>query len=120
MAACGKPEQNMEETVEQLRTMQEARFDVIVANLPYIADGEQLAPEVMRDPHTALFGGPQGWEIIERFLSQAREHLTENGFVALEIGHDQAAAVIRIMDGYNHVEVLKDMSGISRFPFAYH
>lgn len=117
-----KPEQNMEETVEQLRTMQEARFDVIVANLPYIADGEQLAPEVMRDPHTALFGGPQGWEIIERFLSQAREHLTENGFVALEIGHDQAAAVIRIMDGYgyNHVEVLKDMSGISRFPFAYH
>ena len=76
----------------------------------------------MRDPHTALFGGPPGWEIIERFLSQAREHLTENGFVALEIGHDQAAAVIRIMDGYgyNHVEVLKDMSGISRFPFAYH
>lgn len=94
-----EPEQHTEEAVEQPRTVQETRFDVIVANLPYIADGEELAPEVMRDPHTALFGGPQGWEIIERFLSQARDYLTENGFVALEIGHDQAAAVTRIMDG---------------------
>ena len=119
--SAAEPEQHTEEAVEQPRTVQETRFDVIVANLPYIADGEELAPEVMRDPHTALFGGPQGWEIIERFLSQARDYLTENGFVALEIGHDQAAAVTRIMDGcgYNHMEVLKDMSGISRFPFAY-
>ena len=100
----------------------EMRFDVIVANLPYIADGEELAPEVMKDPHTALFGGPEGWEIIERFLARARDYLNENGFVALEIGHDQAAAVTQIMDGYgyNYIEVLKDMSGVARFPFGYH
>lgn len=100
---------------------QKTRFDVIVANLPYIADGEKLAPEVMKDPHTALFGGPKGWEIIERFLGSARDYLDENGFVALEIGYDQASVVTQIMDGdgYNYIEVLKDMSGIARFPFGY-
>lgn len=101
--------------------VQDMRFDVIVANLPYIADGEKLDPEVMRDPHTALFGGPNGWEIIERFLARARDYLNENGFIALEIGYDQAATVTQIMDGYgyNYMEVLKDMSGIARFPFGY-
>ena len=96
-------------------------FDVIVANLPYIAEGEKLAPEVMKDPHTALFGGPKGWEIIERFLARARDYLNEDGFVALEIGYDQASVVTQIMDGYgyNYIEVLKDMSGVSRFPFGY-
>lgn len=106
---------------ENGQTETSQRFDVIVANLPYIADGEKLAPEVLNDPHTALFGGPKGWEIIERFLAQARNYLTENGFVALEIGYDQATIVTQILDGYgyNYIEVLKDMSGIARFPFGY-
>lgn len=106
---------------ENGQTETSQRFDVIVANLPYIADGEELAPEVLNDPHTALFGGPKGWEIIERFLAQARNYLTENGFVALEIGYDQATIVTQILDGYgyNYIEVLKDMSGIARFPFGY-
>ena len=75
----------------------------------------------MKDPHTALFGGPKGWEIIERFLSCARDYLNEDGFVALEIGYDQASVVTQIMDGYgyNYIEVLKDMSGVARFPFGY-
>lgn len=106
---------------ERNQVEQETRFDVIVANLPYIANGEELAPEVMKDPHTALFGGPKGWEIMERFLARARDYLNENGFVALEIGYDQAPTVTQIMDGYgyNYIEVLKDMSGIARFPFGY-
>lgn len=113
VAAPGKEENN---------PGQETRFDVIVANLPYITEGEELATEVMKDPHTALFGGPKGWEIIERFLARARDYLNDNGFVALEIGYDQAPAVTQIMDGYgyNYIEVLKDMSGIARFPFGYH
>ncbi len=99
----------------------ETRFDIIIANLPYIADDEPLSAEVLRDPHTALFGGPKGWEIIDRFLSKARDYLTEDGFVALEIGYDQAAVVTQMMDGYGYdfIEVQKDMSGIARFPFAH-
>ena len=105
---------------EKEETGRSKLFDVIVANLPYIAEGEKLAPEVMKDPHTALFGGPKGWEIIERFLARARDYLNEDGFVALEIGYDQASVVTQIMDGYgyNYIEVLKDMSGVSRFPFG--
>lgn len=98
-----------------------ARFDVIVANLPYIADDEELAPEVMKEPHTALFGGPLGWEIMERFLSKARDYLAEGGFVALEIGYGQAETLTQIMDGYgyNYIEVAKDLNGVARFPFGY-
>lgn len=117
--AASSPDSAPEE--EEKNAGRGTRFDVIVANLPYIADGEELAPEVLKDPHAALFGGPEGWEIIERFLARARDYLNEDGFVALEIGHDQAAAVMQIMGGYgyNYIEVLKDMSGVARFPFGY-
>lgn len=111
------------ETTENVsgETTPNQRFNVIVANLPYIADAEELDREVLKDPHTALFGGPLGWEIVERFLSSARDYLTKNGFVALEIGYDQAETVTQIMDGYgyNYIEVRKDLSGIPRFPFGY-
>lgn len=111
------------ETTENVsgETAPNQRFNVIAANLPYIADAEKLDREVLKDPHTALFGGPLGWEIVERFLSCARDYLTENGFVALEIGYDQAETVTQIMDGYgyNYIEVRKDLSGIPRFLFGY-
>ena len=56
----------------------------------------------------------------ERYF-EFMNYLNDNGFVALEIGYDQAPAVTQIMDGYgyNYIEVLKDMSGIARFPFGY-
>ncbi len=97
------------------------QFDVIMANLPYIKDDEKLDDDVLQDPHTALFGGPLGWEIIDRFLAQARNHLTEDGLIALEIGYDQSEIVSQMMYGYgyNYIEVLKDMCGIARFPIAY-
>ncbi|MEG0333795.1 MAG: peptide chain release factor N(5)-glutamine methyltransferase [Akkermansia sp.] len=97
-----------------------APFDLIVANLPYIPNDEQLAREVNFDPSTALYGGPLGWEIIERFLTDAPSFLSEEGFVALEIGYDQALTVTKLMTqlGYRDTRVLSDLNGIARFPFG--
>lgn len=96
------------------------RFDLIAANLPYIPNDESLEREVTFDPSSALYGGPRGWEIIERFLADAPRFLAPEGEVALEIGYDQAAIVADIMRklGYRDIEVLKDISGVSRFPFG--
>ena len=98
-------------------------FDVIVANLPYIADDEEknLSQEVRHDPALALYGGVRGDEVIERFLEQAPAYLSLGGFVALEIGWDQSGRVLEKMEklGYLNAVVYSDLAGIPRFPVAF-
>ena len=59
-------------------------LDLACANLPYIADGEQLPPEVIVQPPRALFAGPKGTELNERFLAEAPHHLAPGGAVMIE------------------------------------
>jgi release factor glutamine methyltransferase len=98
------------------------RFDLIVANLPYIAksDRSQLLPEVLHDPEVALFGGPRGDEIIRQLIEQAPAHLRKNGLLALEIGLGQSAALSAFLSekNYHDIESKTDYSGIPRFLFA--
>lgn len=100
----------------------EGEFDGIVANLPYVPQGERtsLSREVMHDPALALFGGPDGLEVIRRFVSEAFSHLKPGGWMVLEIGHDQASQVEEILrsSGFADIEVKTDLSGVARFPFA--
>ena len=97
-------------------------FDGIVANLPYVPESERasLSREVLHDPMLALFGGDGGLELISRFIPEAYEHLKPGGWLALEIGHDQASHVVEILrcSGFSRVEVKTDLSGVPRFPFA--
>ena len=95
-------------------------FDLIAANLPYVPDGEDLAREVRHDPDLALFGGKDGLDLIRRFIPEASERLRSGGWLALEIGIDQAAEVERLLGaaGLTDVLTLKDLSGIPRFPIA--
>ncbi len=71
------------------------RFEVAVANLPYVASGDLagLSPEVGREPRSALDGGPDGLGPMRRFLAGIADHLVGDGLVVVEHGHDQAAAV---------------------------
>lgn len=96
-------------------------FNLVLANLPYVPDHEQLAPEVLHDPATALYGGPDGLDVVRRFLAELRLHLAPDGLVMLEVGHDQGAATCAMMQelGYERVSVLTDMSGKARFPIGY-
>ena len=100
----------------------DAQFDGIVANLPYIPETDRatLTREVMHDPALALFSGPDGLDLIRRFIPEAFQHLKPGGWLVLEIGHDQASQVVEILQtsAFTAIEVQTDMSGIARFPFA--
>ena len=97
-------------------------FDGIVANLPYIPEAERstLAREVMHDPALALFSGPDGLDLIRRFVPEAFHRLNSGGWLVMEIGHDQASQVGEILraSGFTDIEVKTDLSGVARFPFA--
>lgn len=98
-----------------------APFDLVLANLPYIPDGEKLQVEVTHDPATALFGGVEGTEIILRFLRDALPFLAPGALVALEVGYDQGERVWQLMQdlGYAHVTLESDMGGVLRFPMGH-
>ena len=99
-------------------------FDLIVANLPYVPEGEaqSMARELAHDPALALFSGPEGMDLLERFIPESFGFLKSGGWLALEIGHDQASQVGLCLEksGFTEIEIRKDLSGIARFPFARH
>lgn len=97
-------------------------YDLIVANLPYIPETDRatLTPEVLHDPALALFSGHDGLDLIRLFCAQVTAFLRPGGVVAMEIGHDQAeitSDLLRVA-GLAEVTVMKDISGIARFPLA--
>lgn len=98
------------------------RFDLIVANLPYIPQGDlqKLSREVQWDPKLALVGGQQGTEIMERFLNECPGYLNPGGKVAMEFGFQQAKGLkkMAVAAGFGKVEIVSDDSGHERFLFA--
>jgi release factor glutamine methyltransferase len=97
-------------------------FDLIVANLPYVAQSDRatLSREVLHDPPLALFSGPDGLDLLRRFIPEAVHHLHPGGLLALEIGHDQASHITRLLEdsGFAEIQIHNDLSGIPRFPTA--
>jgi release factor glutamine methyltransferase len=98
------------------------RFDLIVANLPYISmeDRHLLAREVLHDPEVALFAGPKGDELMQKLIEQAPPHLNPGGLLALEIGLGQGEGVCDFLrqKNYHDIELKRDYSGIPRFLLA--
>jgi release factor glutamine methyltransferase len=93
-------------------------FDALLANPPYVADGERasLAPEIVRhEPPQALFAGPDGLDVIRRIADQmpSRRRLRT---VAIEVGEGQAEAVARMLRdaGLKATSVELDLGGIKR------
>ena len=119
-ATLGIPNANLLQS--DLFTAIDARFDGIVANLPYVPEAERatISREVMHDPALALFSGPDGLDLIRRFIPEAFHRLKPGGWLVLEIGHDQASQVAEILQtsAFTAIEVKTDLSGIARFPFA--
>jgi release factor glutamine methyltransferase len=97
--------------------------DAIVSNPPYIAAGELAKlPKEVRDfePVRALAAGEDGLKVIRRLVMDARRILSPSGFVALEIGAGQRAAVEEIFgqQGQAVVDVVKDLQGHERVVVA--
>ncbi len=100
----------------------DVRFDVIVANPPYVADDSpDLAPAVRDwEPATALFAGPDGLADIRTLVDGARPRLQPDGWLVLEIGHDQGPAVADLLAaaGYRDIAILADLAGHDRIARA--
>ena len=98
------------------------RFDLIVANLPYISlqDRQSLSSEVLHDPAIALFGGSRGDELIRDLIEQAPPHLQPNGLLALEVGAGQSELLREFLveKNFHDIESKKDYSDTPRFLFA--
>jgi release factor glutamine methyltransferase len=97
-------------------------YDAILANLPYVAESERsvLGPEIVRhEPSSALFAGPDGLAAIRALLAQL-SRLRRVGFVALEVGAGQAAAVGELTraTGFRTVRCERDLAGIERVVVA--
>jgi release factor glutamine methyltransferase len=97
-------------------------FDLIVANLPYIAEGERakLEPEVLHDPEMALFSGSDGLDLLRLFSAECPKFLNTGGLVALEVGYDQGEIVAGFLRkaGLTNISIGNDLNGIPRFPLA--
>jgi release factor glutamine methyltransferase len=97
-------------------------FDVIAANLPYVAVSERatVPREVQHDPELAVFGGEIGDEIIRRLIIDAPEKLCSGGLLAMEIGIGQADALAAFLaeQNYHDISQRHDYAGVTRFLLA--
>ncbi|MCC0016650.1 MAG: peptide chain release factor N(5)-glutamine methyltransferase [Rhodobiaceae bacterium] len=94
-------------------------FDLVVSNPPYIRSGDiaALAAEVRdHDPRAALDGGADGLDAYRMLVPQAAGVLREGGFLALETGTGQTAAVMELMRtaGFGSLHVAHDLAGHDR------
>jgi release factor glutamine methyltransferase len=97
------------------------RFDAIVSNPPYVADGDRasLEPQVRAyEPASALFAGPLGLDIYERLIPQALAALQPGGWLLMEIGQGQRDALTQLLSGWNDVSFVDDLQGIPRVACA--
>lgn len=102
-----------------LRAFQKNAVNLVVSNLPYIADGDPRVETSVKDwePPSSLYAGATGLEAISELIEQAAHVLKPNGWLALEFGIGQADAVRRLLENWN-VEMRRDLAGIERFVLA--
>ncbi len=97
----------------------EREFDLLLANLPYVSDGEwrSLEPEITRyEPYEAVVAGPTGLEAIDALLGELATGAIRVAALALEVGEGQAVTVAELARraAFERVETRSDLAGIER------
>lgn len=94
------------------------RFELVISNPPYVAETD---PHLERgdlrfEPRKALAAGPGGLDIIRRLVPAGFDRLENGGWLLLEHGHNQAAAVRALLQaaGFTDVASRRDLAGIER------
>ena len=92
------------------------RFDCIVANPPYVAEGDPALATLCREPRLALAAGADGLAAIDRIARQAPSRLAHSGCLLLEHGCNQAAKVRARLArrGFGNIETHRDLAGLER------
>ncbi len=93
-------------------------FDLVASNPPYIADADPhlLTPALRHEPRDALASGPEGLDAIAAIVAGALARLIPGGWLLLEHGHDQGAAVRErlVAAGFDAVLTRTDLQGHER------
>ena len=94
-------------------------FDMVTSNPPYIPTKviEELEAEVrFYDPYEALDGKEDGLYFYRILAAEVPDYLTDGGWLIMEIGHDQSAAVENLLKeaGFEQVSTQKDLAGLDR------
>ncbi len=92
------------------------RFDLVLSNPPYIAEGDPHLDALRHEPEGALTAGADGLESIRQIASGAADHLRAGGWLLMEHGFDQVAEVRALLSaaGLLFVESRRDLSGHER------
>ena len=107
-----------------LAPVRDERFDVVVSNPPYVpvVDRESLSVEVREhEPALALFAGEDGLDAYRRLIPEAFEVVEPGGYLLLEIGFGQSAAVAALLTqaGFEGTEFIPDLQGIPRVVYGH-
>lgn len=96
--------------------------DLVLCNPPYIPVGAKIEPEVARhDPPAALWGGPDGLDVVRGIVGRAADLVRAGGWLAVEHADRQGAAVpavLRAAGGWEDVTDHPDLAGRDRFTTA--
>ena len=94
------------------------QFDLIISNPPYISanDPHLQQGDVRYEPNTALVSGIDGLDDLQKIIAKSPAYLKSDGWLLLEHGFDQGAAVVRLMSraGFKKVVTHKDYNQIDR------
>ena len=92
------------------------RFDLAVSNPPYIAGDDPHLPDLSHEPRLALTPGGDGLNALRQIVDAAPAHLASDAWLLLEHGHDQGAAVRRLLSdrGFENVQTRQDLAGLDR------
>ena len=108
-------------TSDLFANLEDARFDCILSNPPYVATSELLEAQVRDyEPATALYAGADGLAIYRRLIPEARAHLEPGGHLLLEIGHGQRESIAALLESsaFHGIRFLEDLQGIPRVAVA--
>lgn len=94
----------------------DGRFDLIVANPPYVARGDPHLDALRHEPEDALVAADGGLACLRDIVVGSRTHLGDGGWLLMEHGYDQAAAVQEMLRtaGFDRIETVCDDAGIER------
>jgi release factor glutamine methyltransferase len=98
-----------------------APFDVVTANPPYVAQGQEVAPSVRHEPAMALYGGLDGLDFIRRIIADAPARLAGGGLLAMEFGQGQGDDVrdLLVATGqFAEPRIIRDHQHIERIATA--
>lgn len=91
-------------------------FGIAVSNPPYVKAGDPHLPALRHEPAQALVAGDDGLQALRAIVAGAPAHLAPGGWLLLEHGHDQAAAVAALLAaaGFAAIETRADLAGLPR------